>query len=391
MKKKLKTMFLAIALVTTGQIYAQNSNLRETQTDKFKVETNRFWNNWFIKAGAGGQVYFGDNDSKASFGKRISPALDFSVGKWFTPGLGLQLTYSGLSAKGASYADGIYANGKKNNKGFFEQKWNMMYLHGDVLFNFTDMFFGYREDRVYSAIPYVGFGWLHSYDAPRNNEFAANVGFINRFRLSSRWDLNLEARAMMTKDDFDGQLGGKKYEGMVSVLAGFTYKFPTSSWKRGEVRTVSTGISMEDMNRIQAQLREQQERSRHLENALATERNKTADVVIEKQLKVAPRIIIFPLGKSTLSKQERVNLGYFAKQIRETPSNQVYTIIGYADNKTGSVAVNERLSKERAEAVCNVLVDEFGVDASKLKIDYKGGVDNMYYDDATLSRAVIIE
>lgn len=391
MRKKIKTVFLIIALAATGQIYAQNSNSSEIQTDKFKVETNRFWSNWFIKAGAGGQVYLGDNNSKADFGKRISPALDFSVGKWFTPGLGLQLTYSGLSAKGASYADGIYANGKESNKGLFEQKWDMMYLHGDILFNMTDMFCGYKEDRVYSAIPYVGFGWLHSYDSPRNNEFGANVGFINRFRLSSRWDLNLEARAMMTKDNFDGQIGGKKYEGMVSVLAGFTYKFPTSFWKRAEVRTVSTGISMEDMNRIQSQFREQQERSRQLESELAAERNKTADVVIEKQLKVAPRIIIFPLGKSTLSKQERVNLGYFAKQIKEVPANQIYTIVGYADNKTGSATVNERLSKERAEVVRNTLTDEFGVDASRLKIDYKGGVDNMYYDDATLSRAVIVE
>lgn len=391
MRKNFKTVILVIALAATGQIYAQGSNSSEIQSDKFKVETNRFWNNWFIKAGAGGQVYFGDNDSKAGFGKRISPALDFSVGKWFTPGLGLQLTYSGLSAKGASYTDGIYTSGKKNNKGLFEQKWDMMYLHGDILFNVTDMFCGYREGRVYSAIPYIGFGWLHSYDAPRNNEFAANVGFVNRFRLSSRWDFNLEARAMMTKDNFDGQPGGKKYEGMVSVLAGFTYKLPTSTWKRTEVRTVSTGISQEEMNRIQAQLREQQERSLQLENELAAERNKTADVVVERQLKVAPRIVIFPLGKSTLSKQERVNLGYLAKQIKEASASQVYTIVGYADNKTGSETVNERLSKERAEAVHNTLTNEFGVDASRLKIDYKGGVDNMYYDDATLSRAVIVE
>lgn len=391
MKKDFKVVSLVVALAISGQIYAQNSNSKETQNDKFKVETNRFWSNWFIKVGAGGQVYLGDDDSKASFGKRISPTLDFSVGKWFTPGLGLQLTYSGLSAKGASYMDGVYANGKKNNKGLFEQKWDMMYLHGDILFNVTDMLCGYRENRVYSAIPYLGFGWLHSYDAPRNNEFAANVGFINRFRLSNRWDFNLEARAMMTKDDFDGQLGGKKYEGMVSILAGFTFKFPTSSWKRAEVRTVSTGISMDDMNRIQAELREQQDRSRQLESELATERNKKAEVVVDKQFKVAPRIIIFPLGKSTLSKQERVNLGYYAKLIKEAPTDKVFTIVGYADNKTGSSSVNERLSKERAEAVRNALIDEFGVNPSRLKVDYKGGVDNMYYDDATLSRAVIVD
>ena len=30
------------------------------------------------------QMYFGDNDGKADFGKRLAPALDIAVGKWFT-------------------------------------------------------------------------------------------------------------------------------------------------------------------------------------------------------------------------------------------------------------------------------------------------------------------
>ena len=386
MKKQIKTVCMVLALMSAGHVSSQNLN--ENSVDKFKVETNRFGSNWFISVGGGAQVYFGENDNKAQFGKRISPAVDFSVGKWFTPGMGLRLTYSGLSAKGASYDNGVYSTGKKNKKGMYEQKWDMMYLHGDVLFNLTDMFCGYKE-RVYSAIPYIGFGWLHSYDRPRNNEFAANVGFINRFRLSSAWNLNLEARAMLTKDNFDGQAGGTKCDGMVSVLAGVSYKFPKRGWKRAEVRTISTGISMEDMNRIQEQLRNQQERTRKLENELAVERNKKGEVVVEKQVSVAPRIIVFPIGKSSINKEERVNIGYMAKAIKAT--QRTFTVCGYADNLTGSTETNEHLSKARAEAVYNTLINEFDVPASQLKIDYKGGVGNMFYDDAKLSRAVIVE
>lgn len=386
MKKQIKTVCIVLALMSAGHVSAQNLN--EVSVNKFKVETNRFGSNWFISAGGGAQVYFGENDNKAQFGKRISPAVDFSVGKWFTPGMGLRLTYSGLSAKGASYEMGAYSSGKKNSKGLYEQKWDMMYLHGDVLFNLTDMFCGYKE-RVYSAIPYIGFGWLHSYDRPRNNEFAASVGFINRFRLSSAWDFNLEARALMTKDEFDGQVGGKKYDGMVSVLAGFTYKFPGRGWKHAGARTVSTGISAEEMTRIQNLLRGQQEKNKQLERDLALERNKKAKVVVEKQMMVAPRIIVFPIGKSTINKEERVNVGYMAKAIKAT--DKVFTICGYADNATGSAETNERLSKARAEAVYDALVNEFNVPASQLKIDYKGGVGNMFYDDAKLSRAVIVE
>lgn len=386
MKKFLVTVTLILMGMPLGFVHAQT--VEKDAINMKSVETNSFWSNWFISGSGGIQTYFGDNDNKANFGKRISPAVDLSLGKWCTPGMGLRLSYSGLSAKGVSYENGAYSTGKKNSKGLYEQKWDMMYLHGDVMFNLTDMFCGYKE-RVYSAIPYIGFGWLHSYDRPRNNEFAANIGFINRFRLSNAWDINLEARAMMTKDDFDGQIGGKKYEGMVSVLAGFTYKFPIRGWKRAEVRTISTGISIDDMNRIQEQLRIQQDRTRKLENDLAIERAKKEEVVVEKQLAVAPRIIIFPIGKSTVSKEERVNIGYMAKAIKA--ANKVFTVCGYADNTTGNEATNERLSKARAEVVRDILINEFDVPASQLKVDYKGGVDNMFYDDAKLSRAVIVE
>ena len=55
----------------------------KTEGKAYTVETNRFGANWFISGGVGGQMYFGDNDGKADFGKRIAPALDIAVGKWY--------------------------------------------------------------------------------------------------------------------------------------------------------------------------------------------------------------------------------------------------------------------------------------------------------------------
>jgi len=84
-----------------------------------------------------------------------------------------------------------------------------------------------------------------------------------------------------------------------------------------------------------------------------------------------------------------VNLGFLAKVIKTTDSNAVYTITGYADAGTGTDAVNARLSQERAQAVYDCLIKEYGIPASQLSVDHKGGVDNMFYDDPRLSRAVI--
>ena len=381
-----KLLVICLMAFSAGCLNAQ------TKTETIKnVETNRFFDNWFITVGGGAQVYFGDNDAQGAFGKRIAPTVDFAVGKWFTPGMGLRLEYSGLQAKGFGTQNAAYTYGAAIDKGYYKQKWNMMHLHGDVLFNLTDMFCGYRENRVYSAIPYVGMGWMHSYDRPKTNELAAPVGFINRFRLSSALDLNLEARGTLVNDRFDSEMGGKGKEGLAAVTVGLTYKFKQRGFQKATVRTVSTGISESDMQQLRDRLNNMQREKQMLADELEAARNKKADVVVEKQLAVAPRIILFPLGKSTLSKQERVNLGYFAKLIKEGPADKVYTIVGYADNKTGSAAVNERLSNERAEAVRNALVSEFGVKASQLKTESKGGVDNMYYNDETLSRAVIVE
>ena len=65
-----------------------------------------------------------------------------------------------------------------------------------------------------------------------------------------------------------------------------------------------------------------------------------------------------------------------AKGIKAT--DKVFTITGYADKGTGSAEYNMKLSKKRAEAVRDLMVNEFGVG-------------NMFYDDAKLSRVAIVE
>ncbi len=85
-----------------------------------------------------------------------------------------------------------------------------------------------------------------------------------------------------------------------------------------------------------------------------------------------------------------MNLGKIAVALKETDDKVVLLLTGYADQGTGSAKVNERLSRERAQAVYDCLVKEFGVKLEKLATDFKGGVENMFYDDAVLSRSVIV-
>lgn len=388
-------VLLALLLVTGMSVYAQedfSKSIKTTTTivenaDKYKVETNRFWSNWFVTAGGGALIFFGDHNMQMKFGDRLSPALDIGFGKWFTPGIGVRFMYSGLTIKGATQ-NGSHSTGKVYDASQWldEQKFDFMNIHGDVLFNASNLLCGYNEKRFWSVTPYVGLGWILTWETPRARNFNASIGLINSFRLSSAFDLNLDVRGTATKDEFDGERGGRKEEGLLSVTVGVTYKFPRRTWGRSTVKTIT--FSDEELRLMREQLKAMNDENNRLKNELVETSNKVTERVVETNILSAPYLVTFQISRYALSNEARVNIGFQAKIMKEN-KNAVYTIIGYADKGTGTKEFNQFLSKSRAEAVYNCLVNEFGVPASQLKITYEGGVDNMFYDDPRVSRAVI--
>ena len=224
---------------------AQTTEVVEESTDN--VEINSFWSNWFISAGGGAQIYFGDHDRQASFGDRLSGALDIAVGKWFSPEIGVRLMYSGLSAKGATqkghlaHSTGVDVPGKGGNGYWLEKsKFNFFNFQIDAMFNASNIIWGYNEKRVYNLSPYVGLGVMRVSDKPAETAIAGHFGLLNSFRLTSCLDLNLDIRGTLVNDDFDGEPGGRKGEGLLTATLGLTYKFSPRGWNRGKnvIRTV---------------------------------------------------------------------------------------------------------------------------------------------------------
>lgn len=392
-----KTMLAALALAASGTALAQeaqtvqNGDFTETveySTDKFKVETNRFWSNWFVSAGGGVNLYFGDHDKQVKFGKRLAPAVDVAIGKWFTPGIGVRFAYSGLSVKGATQT-GIHSTGEevpgKGGYGYWltKQKFNFFNFHLDAMFNMSNLLFGYNPNRVYSLSPYVGLGVMKTNDTPKATEIAGHFGLLNSFRLCDALDLNLDIRGTLVSDAFDGENSGRGGEGMLTATVGLTYKFKKRGWDKA--KTV-VRIDNRAINALRQQLADAEAENDRLKRALAEGNRQKAKEIVTK---ASANLVTFPIGKATLSNEARANLGMMAEAIKSGDKSVVYTITGYADAGTGSKRINERLSKRRAEAVRDCLVKEFGVSESQLRVDHKGGVDNMFYDDPRLSRAVI--
>ena len=306
-----KLMFLLAAASLSSVAFAQQKSnsqnvlvgesvdVMEVPVDKYKVETNHFFDNWFFSVGGGAQVLFGDQSDLGKFKKRIAPALQISIGKWFTPGLGLRLQYSGLQSKSFSSEPSAYSKPHMLSEGYYQDKFNYMNLHGDILFNVSNMIAGYNEDRIYDFVPFVGFGFAHSYDAPRRNSLAFNFGIINTFHLASAWDLNLELYGMGTENKFDGKTTSKGPDFMAGATVGITYKFPQRGFKPAPDVDAIMALTSSQMDAINTALAQQIEQNRQLKAQLA---NQPTEVVTEQvtvnQIAPAPQSVFFQIGSA---------------------------------------------------------------------------------------------
>lgn len=390
--KKLLTL-LAFALMA-GVAFAQTADVEEEviyEKNKQKVITNTFWDNWFVQLGAGAQIYFGDHNKQLDLVDRLALGLDAGFGKWFSPQIGVRAMISGLTIKGGTHADIHRVSADEYIVGaphyLWEQQFNFYNIHADVLFNMSNILCGYKETRVWNCSPYLGLGWMATWETPRTREVSFNFGIFNAIRLSEKFDFNIDIRSTMVKDSFDGESGGRKEEGLLTATLGFSYKFKKRGWDRS--KTIIRN-NLAEANALKKQLDALRDENAKLQSDLKNAEAQIKEVkVIEKEQTIAPVYVVFEIGKSDLSKEARVTLGLLAKAIKEAPEGTTYTISGYADEGTGSKRINEKLSADRAQAVYNCLIEEYGVEESQLKMAPKGGVENMFYDDPKLSRAVI--
>jgi outer membrane protein OmpA-like peptidoglycan-associated protein len=331
------------------------------------------------------------------FTESLAPNFSVYLGKWFTPGIGTRIAASGFKIKGLTQ-NGSHSTGERYDgkpwEGYWldNQEFNYYQLHGDVLFNLNNLFSGYRSDRFYEISPYVGLGLMITNNAPKARELSANLGVFNTFRLGKAVNLTLDVRSNVVNDRFDGEPGKRKEEGSLAALIGLQIKLNKRDWDRPEKVTVvqRSNVKESDLAALRTESDKLRKEIDLLHKQLAEAGNKTVtDVKVERGMLAAPLLVTFPINQSTVGKETRVNLGFFAKVIKQTDANVVYRITGYADKGTGTAATNERLSRARAKAIYNVLVDEFGISKDQLTTDHKGGVDDMFYSDPRLSRAVI--
>lgn len=358
--------------------------------------TNKFFDNWFISAGGGVNVLYGEQDTKASIGYRMSPALDLSIGKWITPTIGVRAQYAGLSAKGvtsnptlAKFVDGA----SSEYSGYSDEKFNFFNIHGDLLWNISNTIGGYRADRTWDFIPFIGAGYARSWKEDVNpvyKEAAVSTGILNNIRLSDAVDFNIEFRVLLVNGRFDGYEVGQGIEEIPSLTVGFGYNFAKRNFDRPAPPVVPDySPYTQKISELEAQLAEKDAKANKLAGELQNEKNKPAKEVVKQEVIVPNITVMFKLGKYDISEREMLNIQNFADAIKKVPG-KVYTIMGIADKQTGTSKKNQALSEMRAKQVFDALVNKFGVDQNMLKLDPKGDT-YQPYGKPYLNRVAIIE
>ncbi len=275
----------------------------------------------------------------------------------------------------------------------------------DVMMNLSNMIGGYKMDRIYVAKPFVGLEANYAYSTNDRldglYEYFPLIGINNEFNVSKSFSINCEVAAAVTNINRYGESKHAPFVYPIRTSVGVTYYLG-----RGKAREFRKAVSADhyyalyrDNEALTNELTNMKQNNvalardvEALQKDLETVKvQKTQSSVIaqsqENQFEIAPVATFFELNKSNVTKEDVARLKFVAAIMKEQPDVK-FVIEGYADSATGSGKRNQELSQKRAEAVCNVLIDKYGVKASQLQAVGMGETDNLF-DDMTLNRAVI--
>ena len=364
---------LLIALAMCGlSMGAMAQEPTADPTLKHSVATNSFWSNWFIQAGADWNAFYSNQEhgqglDRSPFKKfRATPGFSVAVGKWFTPGLGLRTKFSGV------WGRTVIDEHKHSN-----DNWT---LNENILFNLSNMIYGYNETRVWNFVPFVGAGVNRTCDY---NRYAMNLsaGILNTFRLSKHVGLYFELGWNWAENDFDGVVNNEQdnrvwdsHDNKLYAELGLQFNLGKSTWNKTPDVDAIKALSQSQIDALNAQLNDANAENARLKSLLAAKKDEqNANDV--KAYYNAPMSVFFNLNKYNIaSRKDLVNVKNLAEYAKENNSNLVVT--GYADSATGSAPYNQKLSERRAETVANELV-KMGVSRDQITTEGKGGVNDL--------------
>lgn len=398
--KKVLLLLLGVAFVTP-MVSAQDWE----QTRAWRgYETNRFWDNWEIAAGGGAsmlQVSRSLGDDPGKFFNRVGWNANISAVKWIVPVVGMRLQLDGGEFQNYSFDQPEYGGR------IFKTPY--LYVHGDILVNMSNWIGGYRPDRIYSAVSYVGFGytamsWTKHSAGDYNGEFAFTTGLLNKFHITPQWDIELDIRTWLFPErglPAEINSGGTIALGL-SASVGVAYRFNKRTWTPAYSQTDVDGYIAaiigleEEIIATDAALIAAAKDVKALEGDNNRLKNELAAAKSAKQpTTTAPctkgeSVVFFTIGEATLTEYAYATLDNYIAAVAccDTP----IVVTGYADKETGSAERNMQLSKERAESIATYLTTQ-GIDATRITTEWVGDTEQAFTspDSPLVNRCVTLK
>ena len=386
--KRIYLAAIAVALLSVSTLAAQEKEDTSAVDPKPSFAgfvTNKFADNWEISINGGTGVALFGKTNYGSAGDYFGGIGSISATKWLHPVIGLRAVLEG----------GVYTNVYQN---LTKDQWPFLSLHADIMVNLSNWIGGYKERRIYYAVPYVGMGYIASnIDESRalsliRQNFAVSYGLLNKFRVSNSVDVNLEIGGLVGKNEICPVVTTNSGPFLTTLNAqvGISYRFGKRDFERG-----AAGYTMDDINALKAEAARAAERAQtqstaneDLSDELAQAEKDAAAAQqradqAEKQLADAQaelealkqqmaldaatpeETIFFDYEVWGLDAVDMTALKELATKILAGPKDYVYTITGYADFTTGARTNNITIAERRAQSVYDYLVS-LGVPAAQL-------------------------
>lgn len=354
----MRKMILAMLVMFGGMLAMQ----AQEQTGEKKLVTpayDEFNPHWFMQVQGGASYHVGEADFK----DLISPAAQVAIGYKFSKLVGVRLAVSGWEAK------------NQYKYPHLDYKWNFVQPNVDFMFDLSTLFAGWKPERRFNSYLFVGGGMpigfnnddaVNAQKSSQATQFrklwdgtkcfwAARAGLGADVRIAKHVAIGLEVNANMISDKFNSKKGKHdNVDWQINGLLGLKFTF-------GKTHKHHDAVYEYTQPQPQPQVQPAQ---------IVEPKPEPEPQPVEKKAEVKTTNVFFAIGKSEIRPSETAKLDDLVSFLKDNPDSKV-TLTGYADNQTGTKAVNERISKQRAEEVKKYLVDK-GIESGRITTDYKG-------------------
>ena len=348
---------------------------------------------WYIQLQGGAQYTLGE----INFKDLISPNVQVTVGRQFTPVFGARLAVNAWQSRAgvdyneiATYVQGATGTGTVTAgtpipAGTTKVKWMYVAPGIDLTFNLSNLFCGYNPNRIFNFSVFAGAGANIAWGMDKDNNWenknlaiahqaAGNdnwkyyfqgcndgtkvrmfgrAGVAADFKVSDAVSLGLELNANTLSDRYNGKRANN-WDWYFNALAGVKINL-------GKTYTTRTIEAPKPVERVVEKV---------IERVVEKPAPVVAQPVVEKK-EPFRRDVFFQINRTDIAKSEANKVKEVADYLNANPNAKV-EVTGYADIGTGNPTINSRLSKLRAESVFNALTKQYKIDASRIKVDYKG-------------------